>query len=141
MLLKAEPKHLVISKKDKYLWEWRAFQKLDVLRGWGSGGQGSFRGLRWGESSGFDQWVSDVMLDSFRSKLQGLTSLVHRMAVFWFNYLDRHLINMLLNTTVGGTLDSGDTSSPLTLWSALQDFVPGGLLVAFHVDFGECGAV
>lgn len=35
-----------------------------------------------GGSTGFDQWVSDVMADSFKGKLQGLTSLVPRMPVF-----------------------------------------------------------
>lgn len=33
-------------------------------------------------SGGFGQWVSDVMTDSFRSKLQGLRSLVAGMPVF-----------------------------------------------------------
>lgn len=43
-------------------------------------GRERFRGP--GGSASFDQQVSDVMADSFRSKLQGLTSLVPRMAVF-----------------------------------------------------------
>ncbi len=33
-------------------------------------------------SAGFDQGVSDVMADSFRGKLQGLTSLVPGMPLF-----------------------------------------------------------
>ena len=35
-----------------------------------------------GWSAGFDQWVSDVMADSFSGKLKGLTSCVSRMSVF-----------------------------------------------------------
>lgn len=86
---------------------------------------GRFRGLGWGGSAGFDQRVSDVMADSFRGKLQGLTSRVPRMPVFRFNLLDRHLSNMLLKTIVGRALDSGDTSPRLTLSAPLQDFVHG----------------
>lgn len=44
--------------------------------------QERFRGLGWGGSTGFDQWVSDVMVHSFRGKLKGLTSLVPGMSVF-----------------------------------------------------------
>lgn len=51
-----------------------------------AGREGFFFFLRadvgWGGSAGFDQWVSDVMADSFRGKLQGLTSLVPGMPVF-----------------------------------------------------------
>ncbi len=45
-------------------------------------GREGLGGLRWGGSAGFDQRVSDDMADSFRSKLQGLTSLVLGMPVF-----------------------------------------------------------
>ncbi len=38
--------------------------------------------MGWGVSAGFDQGVSDVMADSFRGKLQGLTSLVPGMPLF-----------------------------------------------------------
>lgn len=81
------------------------------------------------------------MADSFRGKLQGLTSLVPGMPVFWFNFLDRHLNNMLLNTIVGHTLDSGATSPPLTLSAPLQDFVHEVPLVSFLVASGESSAV
>lgn len=40
-----------------------------------------FRGLGWGGRAGFDQWVSNVMVDSFRRKLKGLT-LVLGMSAF-----------------------------------------------------------
>lgn len=43
------------------------------LEGWG--------GVGWGGRAGFDRWVSNVMVDSFRRKLKGLT-LVPRMSVF-----------------------------------------------------------
>lgn len=39
-------------------------------------GRKDLEGLGWGGSAGFDQWVSGVMADSFRGKLQGLNSLV-----------------------------------------------------------------
>lgn len=62
------------------------------------------------------------------------------MAVFWFNFLNRHLGNKPLSTIVRATLDSGDTSPPLTLSTALQDFVHGGPLTAFHGRSGESRA-
>lgn len=63
------------------------------------------------------------MADSFRDKLQGLRSLEPGMPVFWFNFLDRHSSNAPLSTIVGRTLDSGDTSPPLTLSTPPQHFV------------------
>lgn len=51
----------------------------DVVGREGLEGRG---GVGRGGSTGFDQWVSDVMADSFKGKLQGLTSLVPRMLVF-----------------------------------------------------------
>ncbi len=99
-------------------------------------GREGLGGLRWGGGAGIDQWISDVMADSFRGKLQGLASLVPGMPVFCFNFLDRHSRNMLLNTIVGRTLDSGDTSPPLTLSAPLQDFVHEVPLAAFLVACG-----
>lgn len=62
------------------------------------------------------------------------------MAVFWFNFLNRHSGNKPLSTIVRATLDSGDTSPPLTLSTALQDFVHGGPPTAFHGRSGESRA-
>ena len=45
-------------------------------------GREGLGGAGWGGSAGFDQWVSDVMADSFTGKLQALTSLVPEMLVF-----------------------------------------------------------
>lgn len=137
MLLIPVPKHLVIKKKISICGSGVALLKLDVWRGWGCGGQGSFRWLGWGESTGFDQWVSDVVADSFRGKLQGLTPLVPGMLVFWFSFLDRHSSNMLLNTIVGCTLDSRATSPPLTLSAPLQGF-DGGVPFLWLLGRAEC---
>lgn len=140
-LLNPVPEHLVIKKKISISGSGTALLKLDVWRGRGCGGQGRFSWLGWGGSAGFDQWVSDVMADSFRGKLQGLTSLVPGMPVVWFNFLDRHLSNVLLNAVVGRTLDSGATSPPLMLWAPLQDFVGEVPLVSFLAASWGSGAV
>lgn len=126
-LLTPVPKHLVIMKEISICGSGGPLLKQHVWRGQGYGGQGSFRGPGWGESSGFDRWVSDVTADSFRGKLQGLTSLVPGMPVFSFSVLDRHSSMALLATIVRHTLDSGDTSPPrapstssaLCSWSAI----------------------
>lgn len=59
-------------------------------------------GVRGGVTS-FDQWVSDVMADSFSAKLKGLASPLPKLSVFWFNFLNRHLSD--LYTIVRRTLD------------------------------------
>lgn len=100
MLLNPVPKRLVIKKKISICGSGRALLKLHGWRVWGCSRQGRFRGLGWGGVGRVDQWVSDVMADSFRGKLQGLTSLVPGMPLFWFNLLDRHSSNKLLSTII-----------------------------------------
>lgn len=78
--------------------------------------------------AGCDQQVSDVTADSFTGKLQGLTSPATQDACVVFYRPPQTLDQTpLLNAIVQLTLDSGDTTPPLTSSVPLQ-----ALLVKCH---------